>query len=167
MLTAIVISFGMTAVIVIMALAAYLSSGDDRVDRDRAAGGERAAVSHWIIVPIVLPAMLAAVLVLVMRHHLMLQRTFSIAGIAGAARDRGGTGVAGRGRDDHVYELGDWPAPFGIVLVADRLSTLMLLLTALLAFAVMLYSIGSGGTGADGTSTRCSSSSSWASTAPS
>lgn len=33
-LTAIVISFGMTAVIVIMALAAYLSSGDDRVDMD-------------------------------------------------------------------------------------------------------------------------------------
>lgn len=31
-LTAIVISFGMTAVIVIMALAAYLGSGDDRVD---------------------------------------------------------------------------------------------------------------------------------------
>ncbi len=31
-LTAIVISFGMTAVIVIMALASYLGSGDDRVD---------------------------------------------------------------------------------------------------------------------------------------
>lgn len=34
-LTAIVISFGMTAVIVIMALAAYLGSGDDRVDSER------------------------------------------------------------------------------------------------------------------------------------
>jgi multicomponent K+:H+ antiporter subunit C len=31
-LTAIVISFGMTAVIVIMALGSYLESGDDRVD---------------------------------------------------------------------------------------------------------------------------------------
>ena len=31
-LTAIVISFGMTAVIVIMSLGAYLQSGDDRVD---------------------------------------------------------------------------------------------------------------------------------------
>lgn len=31
-LTAIVISFGMTAVILIMALGAYLGSGDDRVD---------------------------------------------------------------------------------------------------------------------------------------
>ena len=29
-----------------------------------------------------------------------------------------------------VYRLGDWPAPFGIVLVLDRLSALMLVLTA-------------------------------------
>jgi multicomponent K+:H+ antiporter subunit D len=28
-----------------------------------------------------------------------------------------------------VYELGEWPAPFGIVLVVDRLSALMVLLT--------------------------------------
>jgi multicomponent K+:H+ antiporter subunit C len=33
-LTAIVISFGMTAVILIMALGSYLGSGDDRVDMD-------------------------------------------------------------------------------------------------------------------------------------
>ena len=35
-------------------------------------------------------------------------------------------GTDGRG----VYLLGNWPAPFGIVLVLDRLSALMLLLTA-------------------------------------
>ena len=29
-----------------------------------------------------------------------------------------------------MYRLGDWPAPFGIVLVLDRLSALMLVLTA-------------------------------------
>ena len=28
-----------------------------------------------------------------------------------------------------VYRMGDWPAPFGIVLVVDRLSALMVLLT--------------------------------------
>jgi multicomponent K+:H+ antiporter subunit D len=38
-----------------------------------------------------------------------------------------------------VYEIGNWPAPFGIVLVADRLSALMLSLTALLGLAVALY----------------------------
>ena len=37
------------------------------------------------------------------------------------------------------YELGDWPAPFGIVLVLDRLSALMLVLTAILAVVVAVY----------------------------
>jgi multicomponent K+:H+ antiporter subunit D len=39
------------------------------------------------------------------------------------------------------YLLGDWPAPFGIVLVLDRLSATMLLLTAVLGFSVVLYAI--------------------------
>lgn len=41
-----------------------------------------------------------------------------------------------------VYRLGDWPAPFGIVLVVDRLSALMVLLTQLLAVPVILYASG-------------------------
>ena len=36
-----------------------------------------------------------------------------------------------------VYRIGGWPARFGIVLVADRLSVLMLLLTAVLALALL------------------------------
>ncbi|HEX2138640.1 MAG TPA: monovalent cation/H+ antiporter subunit D, partial [Woeseiaceae bacterium] len=38
-----------------------------------------------------------------------------------------------------AYFLGSWPAPFGIVLVLDRLSATMLLLTAVLASAVVVY----------------------------
>src|SRR3546814_5069012 len=36
-----------------------------------------------------------------------------------------------------VYRIGDWPARFGIVLVVDRLSALMVLLAAVLALAVL------------------------------
>lgn len=39
-----------------------------------------------------------------------------------------------------VYAIGDWSAPFGIVLVADPLSTLLVCLTTLLGVAVTLYS---------------------------
>jgi len=39
-----------------------------------------------------------------------------------------------------VYLLGDWPAPFGIVAVVDRLSSIMLLLTAFLGAAAWIYS---------------------------
>lgn len=38
-----------------------------------------------------------------------------------------------------VYLLGDWPAPFGIVIVVDRLSAFMLVLTNLLAMATWIY----------------------------
>ncbi|GLS88076.1 monovalent cation/H+ antiporter subunit D [Cypionkella aquatica] len=38
------------------------------------------------------------------------------------------------------YLLGDWAVPFGIVLVLDRLSAMMLMLTALLAVPALIYS---------------------------
>jgi multicomponent K+:H+ antiporter subunit D len=38
-----------------------------------------------------------------------------------------------------IYAIGDWSAPFGIVLVADPLSTLLVSLTALLGLACVLY----------------------------
>ena len=38
-----------------------------------------------------------------------------------------------------AYRLGDWPSPFAITLVADRLSTMMLLLTSLLGLTSDLY----------------------------
>lgn len=40
-----------------------------------------------------------------------------------------------------VYALGGWVAPFGIVLVVDRLSTLLLVLTATLGLATLVYSL--------------------------
>ena len=40
-----------------------------------------------------------------------------------------------------MYRLGDWPAPFGIVLVLDRLSALMVLLTSILALAAVVFSL--------------------------
>jgi multicomponent K+:H+ antiporter subunit D len=39
----------------------------------------------------------------------------------------------------HVYRLGDWAPPFGIVLVADRLAAIMVLVTALLAVCTAVY----------------------------
>ncbi|MBL8907077.1 MAG: monovalent cation/H+ antiporter subunit D [Rhizobiales bacterium] len=48
-----------------------------------------------------------------------------------------------------VYVLGSWPAPFGIILVADRLSALMVTLSTLLA-ALVLCDAAGGGTDAGG-----------------
>ncbi|PCH72620.1 MAG: monovalent cation/H+ antiporter subunit D [Rhodobacteraceae bacterium] len=100
-------------------------------------------MNHLIILPIVLPAIVAPFIIMVIRFHLDLQRIFSLAatvalvGITLTLLAQATTG------DIQVYELGNWPAPFGIVLVLDRLSALMIALTSLLALAVLLYVIGS------------------------
>ncbi|MBY6090432.1 monovalent cation/H+ antiporter subunit D [Maritimibacter alkaliphilus] len=101
-------------------------------------------MTHWLITPIVIPAVLAALIVLAARFHLRLQRVFSLTGsllvLAIAA------GLFWQASDGTIllYQLGDWQAPFGIVLVGDRLSTLMILLAALIAPLILLYAIGSG-----------------------
>ncbi|WP_425405257.1 monovalent cation/H+ antiporter subunit D [Hwanghaeella sp.] len=101
-------------------------------------------MNHWIIAPVVLPSLMAALIVVAMRHHLSLQRVFSLgACVALVAIAVGLVLEASSGRIG-VYELGNWPAPFGIVLVLDRLSALMVLITAVLAFITALYAIGSG-----------------------
>jgi multicomponent K+:H+ antiporter subunit D len=40
-----------------------------------------------------------------------------------------------------VYAIGGWPAPFGIVLVVDRLTAVMLTLTAIVSMATLVYAI--------------------------
>ena len=90
-------------------------------------------MSHLTIAPILLP-LIAGILLLVFRGaDIRLRRAFSLAAVLGQIGlalmllDRGANGAI------LVYALGNWPAPFGIVLVADRLAAWMLVITALLA----------------------------------
>jgi multicomponent K+:H+ antiporter subunit D len=99
-------------------------------------------MNHWIIAPVILPAMLAPFIVLVMRHDLSLQRVFSTAGTAVLAAISLVLLYTATHNPPEVYYLGNWPAPFGIVLVLDRLSAMMIALTAILALLVQLYAIG-------------------------
>ena len=101
-------------------------------------------MNHWIIAPVILPALLAPVLAAVMRHDIVLSRVFSLAGTIALAIIALGLASLASSGETFVYELGNWPGPFGIVLVLDRLSALMLLITSVLALIVLLYAIGSG-----------------------
>ncbi len=101
-------------------------------------------MSHLILAPVILPAVIGPLIILWMRNDLLLQRVFSIVGTGLLV----GIGVylnwlAASG-EVLVYRLGNWAAPFGIVLVLDRLAAVMVLLTAVLALAVQLYAVGSG-----------------------
>ena len=44
--------------------------------------------------------------------------------------------------DVAAAQMGGWPAPFGITLVADRLSAVMVVITAITAIAVAIYALG-------------------------
>ncbi len=101
-------------------------------------------MNHWIIAPVIMPAIVGAVMVLVMRGNLALQRAVGVSATGAAVAVAAALLWSASHNPPQVYFLGDWPAPFGIVLVFDRLAALMLLLTATLALIVQLYATGSG-----------------------
>ncbi|MGB5865415.1 MAG: monovalent cation/H+ antiporter subunit D [Sulfitobacter sp.] len=100
-------------------------------------------MTHWLIAPVILPAILAPFIILAARYHMGIQRVFSITGVLAMIAVAIGLVIETSDGTVMLYQLGDWAAPFGIVLVGDRLSTMMVLLMAVLALFVLLYSIGS------------------------
>jgi len=98
-------------------------------------------VNHWIVAPVVLPALAGVAILLGTRRNLRSQRvlgmlaTTGLLGMAVLLMSQAYDGTV------QVYALGAWPAPFGIVLVLDRLSAMMVLMTALVAFCSQLYAI--------------------------
>lgn len=99
---------------------------------------------HWIIAPVVLPAILAPLIGFVMRHDITLARAASFAGTIALFAIAIGLAVMADGGETHIYRLGNWAAPYGIVLVLDRLSALMVLLTASLALIALFHAAASG-----------------------
>lgn len=101
-------------------------------------------LQHLILVPILLPLLCGALLIPLneSRHGFKLAVNISsvLALLATALvlmlRVDGEAWPAGIA----VYLAANWAAPFGIALVVDRLSALMLLLTAVLALAALVYS---------------------------
>jgi multicomponent K+:H+ antiporter subunit D len=98
-------------------------------------------VSHWIVVPVILPAVVAALMILTMRLDTILKRVVSLATLGVLLGVALALFLATLDGSVESYDLGQWPAPFGIVLVLDRLSALMVLLTTVLAAAVLVYAI--------------------------
>ena len=99
---------------------------------------------HWIILPVILPALFAPLIGFVMRWDIALARAASVTSTVLLVGIAVGLAMLAAGGDTHVYRLGDWPAPFGIVLVLDRLSALMVLLTSILALIVLIHAIATG-----------------------
>lgn len=106
---------------------------------------------HLPVMAVLLPAMTAVLLLLVgdgggdeqhgsarLRWTRRIALASALLGAVLAFRlvEQAATGVLA------VYRVGDWPAPFGIVLVVDRLSAYMLALTSAVAVPVLRYACG-------------------------
>lgn len=98
-------------------------------------------IDQLMIAPIVIPAITAPVALFVMRRRRRVGVAVSLSGCI--AMLAAAIGLFATAQDDVIraYPLGDWPAPFGIVLVLDRLSAAMLVLAAILALAVMVHAV--------------------------
>ncbi|PXA90554.1 monovalent cation/H+ antiporter subunit D [Caulobacter sp. D4A] len=98
---------------------------------------------HLIIAPILVPLVVAALLLFfderqrVAKAMISLASTLILVAVALALLRI----ESGPNDFEGVYLLGNWAAPFGIVLVLDALSSLMLLLTALLSVAALVFSL--------------------------
>lgn len=97
-------------------------------------------MNHWIIAPILLPLFTAVLLVLLSGHRRIIRQLSLLSCGALLAIAVSLLLLADRG-SVQLYVLGNWQPPFGIVLVLDRLSALMLLVTALLAFFSIAYAV--------------------------
>lgn len=103
-------------------------------------------LDHLLVLPILLPLATGALLLLFDDRRRAAKAVISVASsllllvigvllvVQAASQGPGAEPVAS-------YALGNWPVPFGIVLVADRLSSMMVLLTAILGLAGLTYSL--------------------------
>jgi multicomponent K+:H+ antiporter subunit D len=98
---------------------------------------------HLIVTPILLPMVTAAILLFIDERNRTAKALVGLAAVVLLLANAIILFVVESGPNafDNVYLLGNWAAPFGIVLVIDGLSAMMLLLTAILALAALVFSL--------------------------
>ena len=98
-------------------------------------------MNHALILPLLLPLLMGCVLLLAHRQTMRVKRglsliaTWLLVPLTLVLLTQADSGVL------TVYRLGDWRPPFGIMLMLDRLSALMLVVTAVLAGFAVLYAV--------------------------
>ncbi len=100
-------------------------------------------VPDLVPLPVLLP-LLGAALALAFRRSPRLQRSVSIAVLAAVVVVAGILVWQTDANGPQVLWLGAWQEPLGISLVADRLSALMLLVSAIVTLLVLVFAIGQG-----------------------
>ncbi|MCL4765357.1 MAG: monovalent cation/H+ antiporter subunit D [Hyphomicrobiaceae bacterium] len=98
-------------------------------------------MSHVLLLPILLPLLAAVVCVAGQKRGLAFQRPVSLAATVALPLVAAVLVASAAQGEISSYAMGAWPAPFGIVLVLDRLSAAMVMLTSVLALPALIYSL--------------------------
>ena len=98
-------------------------------------------MNHLAVMPVLIPLIAGALLLFTGRASKAVKRIISLAGTAALLPAAVALLIQVAGGEHIVYYDGNWPAPYGIVLVVDRLSALMLTLSACLALPSLLYAM--------------------------
>ncbi|HSJ33053.1 MAG TPA: monovalent cation/H+ antiporter subunit D [Longimicrobiales bacterium] len=96
---------------------------------------------HMVIMPVLIPLLAGALLILPGVRSIALQRALGMTSVLLTLVTAVVLLMTSHGGDVVAYRLGDWPAPFGIVLVLDRLSALMVVLTASIALFSLMHAV--------------------------
>ncbi|MDR9865749.1 MULTISPECIES: monovalent cation/H+ antiporter subunit D [Pseudomonas] len=103
------------------------------------------AMTHLIASPILLPLLTAAIMLMLGEKHRPLKAKInlfsSLVGLFISVMLLQWTQTTGVPGSIGVYLPGNWQAPFGIVLVVDRLSALMLVLTGIIGVSALLFAM--------------------------
>lgn len=95
-----------------------------------------------LVLPIALPFATAGACLALWRFP-RVQVLLALIGAAGLLGCSVALLVAVKASGISATQIGSWPAPFGITLVADLFSTMMVVLTGAIGFGVVLYSVAS------------------------
>lgn len=98
-------------------------------------------MNHLLVVPVLLPLLTGVLLILLTGRSLTLIRTLSLMSSLALVLVCALLVIASTDDQIQIYALGNWAPPFGIVLVLDRLSAMMLLVTSILAVFSLLYAV--------------------------
>ena len=99
-----------------------------------------------VALPVLLPLLSGAISLLFWRSRPM-QRFVAVVGNAGLLLVSLWLFVATLSDGYVTMQMGSWPAPFGITLIADLLSAVMVLMTAVIGLAMGIYSLATTGRG--------------------
>ncbi|MFW9078783.1 monovalent cation/H+ antiporter subunit D [Pseudomonas sp. P2757] len=103
------------------------------------------AMTHLIAAPILLPLLTAAIMLMLGEKHRPLKAKInlfsSLLGLFISVMLLQWTQTTGVPGSIGVYLPGNWQVPFGIVLVVDRLSALMLVLTGIIGVSALLFAM--------------------------